>query len=63
MIPVQNKDAYLYSADGGEGADAYGTNIDHVGFKGRAYWGKTIPASDADKDVNGHGTHCLAYPG
>ncbi|TQS34043.1 hypothetical protein Golomagni_05591 [Golovinomyces magnicellulatus] len=53
---------YLYSADGGEGVDAYvidtGTNTDHVDFEGRAKWGKTIPVGDADEDGNGHGTHC-----
>lgn len=53
---------YLYSADGGEGVDAYvidtGTNIEHVDFEGRASWGKTIPADDEDIDGNGHGTHC-----
>ncbi|EXJ92701.1 cerevisin [Capronia epimyces CBS 606.96] len=53
---------YLYSADGGEGVDAYvidtGTNTDHVDFEGRASWGKTIPAGDEDVDGNGHGTHC-----
>lgn len=53
---------YLYSADGGEGVDAYvidtGTNTDHVDFEGRASWGKTIPANDEDADGNGHGTHC-----
>jgi cerevisin len=53
---------YLYSADGGEGVDVYvidtGTNIEHVDFEGRAIWGKTIPANDADEDGNGHGTHC-----
>lgn len=53
---------YLYTADAGEGVDAYvidtGTNVDHVDFEGRAKWGKTIPAGDADEDGNGHGTHC-----
>jgi cerevisin len=53
---------YLYSADGGEGVDAYvidtGTNVKHVDFEGRAKWGKTIPQGDADEDGNGHGTHC-----
>ena len=53
---------YLYSADGGEGVDAYvidtGTNIEHVDFEGRATWGKTIPTNDPDEDGNGHGTHC-----
>jgi cerevisin len=53
---------YLYAADGGEGVDVYvidtGTNTDHVDFEGRASWGKTIPAGDADEDGNGHGTHC-----
>ncbi|KIW04509.1 alkaline protease 2, partial [Verruconis gallopava] len=53
---------YLYSANGGEGVDVYvidtGTNVDHVDFEGRATWGKTIPANDADEDGNGHGTHC-----
>ncbi|EFY89530.1 proteinase B [Metarhizium acridum] len=53
---------YLYAADGGEGVDAYvidtGTNTEHVDFEGRAKWGKTIPAGDADEDGNGHGTHC-----
>jgi cerevisin len=57
-----NFNKYLYSADGGEGVDVYvidtGTNIDHVDFEGRAAWGKTIPANDADEDGNGHGTHC-----
>jgi len=53
---------YLYSPDGGEGVDVYvidtGTNVEHVDFEGRAHWGKTIPAGDADEDGNGHGTHC-----
>lgn len=53
---------YLYTADGGEGVDAYvidtGTNTDHVDFEGRAHWGKTIPSDDEDADGNGHGTHC-----
>ncbi|KAL7813865.1 serine protease-like protein [Trichoderma longibrachiatum ATCC 18648] len=53
---------YLYTAEGGEGVDAYvidtGTNIEHVDFEGRAKWGKTIPAGDEDEDGNGHGTHC-----
>jgi cerevisin len=53
---------YLYAAEGGEGVDAYvidtGTNTEHVDFEGRAKWGKTIPAGDADIDGNGHGTHC-----
>jgi cerevisin len=53
---------YLYTAEGGEGVDAYvidtGTNIEHVDFEGRAFWGKTIPNGDADVDGNGHGTHC-----
>ncbi|KAH6604410.1 serine protease-like protein [Trichoderma cornu-damae] len=53
---------YLYSAEGGEGVDAYvidtGTNVDHVDFEGRAKWGKTIPTGDEDEDGNGHGTHC-----
>jgi cerevisin len=53
---------YLYTAGGGEGVDVYvidtGTNVDHVDFEGRAKWGKTIPANDADEDGNGHGTHC-----
>lgn len=52
----------MYSADGGEGVDAYvidtGTNIEHVDFEGRASWGKTIPSGDEDVDGNGHGTHC-----
>ena len=53
---------YLYSADGGDGVDAYiidtGTNVDHVDFEGRAQWGKTIPPGEEDEDGNGHGTHC-----
>lgn len=53
---------YLYSTTGGEGVDVYvidtGTNYDHVDFEGRAKWGKTIPSGEADKDGNGHGTHC-----
>ncbi|KAG9769446.1 Alkaline protease 2 [Exophiala dermatitidis] len=57
-----NFNKYLYSADGGEGVDAYvidtGTNTEHVDFEGRASWGKTIPAGDEDVDGNGHGTHC-----
>lgn len=35
-----------------------GTNIKHVDFEGRAFWGKTIPTGDKDEDGNGHGTHC-----
>jgi cerevisin len=58
---------YLYSADGGEGVDVYvidtGTNVKHVDFGGRAHWGKTIPANDADEDGNGHGTHCSGTVG
>ncbi|EXJ56243.1 cerevisin [Cladophialophora psammophila CBS 110553] len=57
-----NFNKYLYSADVGEGVDAYvidtGTNIEHVDFEGRASWGKTIPIGDEDVDGNGHGTHC-----
>lgn len=53
---------YLYTADAGEGVDAYvidtGTNVNHVDFEGRAHWSKTVPAGDADEDGNGHGTHC-----
>jgi cerevisin len=53
---------YLYTAEGGEGVDAYvidtGINTEHVDFEGRAKWGKTIPNGDADEDGNGHGTHC-----
>ncbi|PGH19684.1 subtilisin-like serine protease pepC [Polytolypa hystricis UAMH7299] len=53
---------YLYAGEGGEGVDVYvidtGTNIDHVDFEGRAFWGKTIPMGDEDADGNGHGTHC-----
>lgn len=53
---------YLYAADAGEGVDVYvidtGTNVDHVDFEGRAFWGKTIPLGDEDVDGNGHGTHC-----
>lgn len=57
-----NFNKYLYAADAGEGVDVYvidtGTYIDHVDFEGRAHWGQTIPAGDADEDGNGHGTHC-----
>jgi cerevisin len=35
-----------------------GINIEHVEFKGRASWGKTMPLNDEDEDGNGHGTHC-----
>ncbi|KAI9890807.1 MAG: serine protease [Vezdaea aestivalis] len=53
---------YLFAGEGGEGVDAYiidtGTNVKHVDFEGRANWGKTIPAGEADEDGNGHGTHC-----
>jgi cerevisin len=58
---------YLYAADAGEGVDVYvidtGTSIKHVDFEGRAHWGKTIPANDADEDGNGHGTHCSGTVG
>nr|POF22143.1 alkaline protease 2 [Quercus suber] len=61
-LSFDNFNKYLYSADGGEGVDVYivdtGTNVEHVDFEGRASWGKTIPAGDADEDGNGHGTHC-----
>ncbi|OAX78088.1 subtilisin-like protease [Emergomyces africanus] len=53
---------YLYSSPAGEGVDVYvidtGTNIEHLDFEGRAFWGKTIPQGDEDIDGNGHGTHC-----
>ena len=53
---------YLFATDGGEGVDVYvidtGTNVEHVDFEGRAYWGRTIPPYDEDIDGNGHGTHC-----
>merc|ERR1711881_644679 len=58
---------YLYSADGGEGVDVYvidtGTNIAHVDFEGRASWGKTIPANDADEDGRGHGRQAQGLQG
>lgn len=58
---------YLYSAGGGEGVDVYvidtGTNIEHVDFEGRAYWGHTVPTGDEDADGNGHGTHCSGTVG
>lgn len=57
-----NFNKYLYHPDGGEGVDVYvidtGTNVAHVDFQNRAFWGKTIPVGDADEDGNGHGTHC-----
>lgn len=53
---------YLYSHDAGDGVDVYvidtGINVDHVDFEGRAFWSKTIPTNDEDRDGNGHGTHC-----
>jgi len=61
-LSFANFNKYLYAADAGEGVDVYvidtGTNTEHVDFEGRAHWGKTIPANDADEDGNGHGTHC-----
>ena len=58
---------YLYAAEGGEGVDVYvidtGTNIEHVDFEGRAFWGQTIPDGDEDVDGNGHGTHCSGTVG
>lgn len=52
---------YLYDNDGGSGVTSYvidtGVNIGHKEFGGRAKWGKTIPAGDADEDGNGHGSH------
>jgi len=61
-LSFSNFNQYLYAADAGEGVDVYvidtGTNTEHVDFEGRAHWGKTIPANDADEDGNGHGTHC-----
>jgi cerevisin len=57
-----NFNKYIHQASGGEGVDVYvidtGTNTEHVDFEGRAHWGKTVPAGDADEDGNGHGTHC-----
>ncbi|KAA8913881.1 autophagic serine protease Alp2 [Sphaerosporella brunnea] len=57
-----NFNKYIHQAKGGEGVDVYvidtGTNYEHVDFEGRAHWGKTVPAGDADEDGNGHGTHC-----
>jgi len=62
-----NFNKYIHQANGGEGVDVYiidtGTNIKHVDFEGRAKWGKTIPAGDADADGNGHGTHCSGTVG
>ncbi|CAO3610472.1 unnamed protein product [Mucor hiemalis] len=54
---------YKYDADtAGEGVKVYvidtGINVEHVDLEGRAIWGKTIPKNDADKDGNGHGSHC-----
>lgn len=53
---------YLYDDEAGSGVTSYvidtGINVDHQDFEGRAVWGKTIPANDADIDGNGHGTHC-----
>jgi len=61
-LGFKNFNKYNYAADAGEGVDVYvidtGTNVEHVDFEGRAYWGKTIPVNDGDEDGNGHGTHC-----
>lgn len=58
---------YIYEAAAGEGVTSYvidtGVNISHKAFKGRAKWGATIPAGDADIDGNGHGTHCAGTIG
>ncbi|KUJ09778.1 serine protease [Mollisia scopiformis] len=66
-LGFSNFNKYLYAADAGEGVDVYvidtGTSIKHVDFEGRAHWGATIPANDADEDGNGHGTHCSGTVG
>ena len=53
---------YLYSENGGEGADVYiidtGININHLDFERRAFWGTKIPINLEDDDLFGHGTHC-----
>ncbi|KAJ3111000.1 serine protease [Phlyctochytrium bullatum] len=52
---------YIHRDDVGEGVTAYvidtGVSVNHVDFEGRATWGVTVPANDADIDGNGHGTH------
>ncbi|KAG0198775.1 serine protease [Mortierella sp. GBA30] len=53
---------YEFNPKGGNGVTVFvidtGINVSHKEFQGRASWGKTIPRGDADKDNNGHGTHC-----
>ncbi|KAJ3307576.1 serine protease, partial [Blyttiomyces sp. JEL0837] len=53
---------YIHRSNVGEGVTVYvvdtGIAIEHPDFEGRALWGVTIPAGDADVDGNGHGTHC-----
>ena len=62
-----NFNKYIHQPGGGEGVDVYvvdtGINTEHMDFEGRAKWGKTIPAGDADEDGNGHGTHCSGTVG
>ncbi|KAK3816476.1 MAG: peptidase S8/S53 domain-containing protein [Benniella sp.] len=53
---------YDHNPNGGEGITVFvidtGISITHQEFEGRAAWGKTVPANNADRDDNGHGTHC-----
>lgn len=66
-LSLNSFNQYLYDSEGGSGVTAYiidtGININHEEFGGRAEWGSTIPAGDADVDGNGHGTHCAGTIG
>lgn len=59
---LQRYDYSKHALDEDKEVDVYvvdtGVNIDHVELQGRAKWGKTIPSGSADKDGNGHGSHC-----
>ncbi|GAW12209.1 hypothetical protein ANO14919_015700 [Xylariales sp. No.14919] len=64
-----NASSYIYDDSAGEGTYTYiidsGIFIDHPEFEGRASWGPSFVADDANPtvDENGHGTHVAGIAG
>jgi len=54
--------SFEYPDSAGEGVDMYtidtGIYVEHEDFEDRATWGFNAIAGSADRDGNGHGTHC-----
>jgi len=59
---VSTKNPYNYPDSAGEGVDVYvidtGILPSHTDFEGRAKFAKSFITTEAETDLNGHGTHC-----